>query len=157
MSNATLEINSLQRRGFTSRIIKYFKNNHNLSKKVSVWGITFKPGTDDIRESQAIKIVSELIDNNFHVKIFDPEGMSNAKEYFSNYKNIEFFNEKYEVLHESSALLLLTEWAEFRSPDFRKIKKLMNGNVIFDGRNIYDNSKMQEKGFTYFQIGVSDA
>tara|TARA_B100002051_G_C16715113_1_gene628897 strand:- start:129 stop:1478 length:1350 start_codon:yes stop_codon:yes gene_type:complete len=154
MSEATLKINESQGLNFVNRVCDYFKNNSKLEKKLSVWGITFKPGTDDIRESQAIKIIDILLKNNFIISIYDPEGMGNAKNYYSKNKNIKFNNEKYETLNGSNALLLLTEWEEFRAPDFSKIKNKLNRNILFDGRNIYSDMKLPSIGFKYFQIGV---
>ena len=155
ISNATLEINEAQWKFFCFRVMEKFKGSNSI-KNIGVWGITFKPCTDDIRESQAIKIIDKLLENKFNIKIYDPKGMVNAKKYYKtkNYNNVRFCNDKYDVVKGSDALLLLTEWEEFRSPDFSKIKKIMKSNIIFDGRNIYKHSALKEKGFDYHQIGV---
>ena len=154
MSKATLETNKKQWKNFTSRILSFFSKTDYDRMNIAVWGVTFKPGTDDIRESQAIKIIDKLLNNNINIHIYDPKGMDNAKEYYKNNNKVKFFNNRYKPLLNSDALLLLTEWKEFRSPDMDKIKKLMNRPVIFDGRNIYNNKKMNSLGFKYFQIGV---
>ena len=154
MSSATLEINTLQRENFVSRILKQFKTSNNKAIDLAVWGITFKPGTDDIRESQAVKIVNELLNNNFNINIYDPKGIKNAKKYYKNRKGIKFYIDKYKALENCDTLLLLTEWKEFRSPDFAQIKKTMNTPIIFDGRNIYNKEELDSVGIKYFQIGV---
>ena len=156
MSEATLEINISQRKNFIDRILTFFNKIKNKSKKIAVWGITFKPGTDDIRESQAIKIVDALIENGFSINISDPEGLNNAREYYKNKNNIYFYDHIYECIENVDALLLLTEWKEFHSPDFNKMKKYMKSPTIFDGRNIYDREKLVSMGYTYFQIGVKE-
>lgn len=154
MSEATLRVNDRQWKNFCARIINYFSNYKESKHSVCIWGVTFKPGTDDIRESQALKIINKLLDNNFHVNIYDPKGMKNAKSFFANMKNISFYNSKYEAIENTDALILLTEWKEFRSPDFNKIKRLLKNPIIFDGRNIYRTQEMLSYGFEYFQVGV---
>ena len=153
ISDATLKVNKYQGENFASRVIDFFKNNSQ-NMNLAIWGITFKPGTDDIRESQAVKIIDILLENGFNIYISDPEGLSNAKKYYKDKINVKFHENKYEVLSNADALLLLTEWKEFRSPDFGEIKKNMANPVIFDGRNIYDYEELESLGFKYFQIGV---
>ena len=153
ISNATLKVNQSQYENFTSRVTKILNSNQ---KNISIWGITFKPGTDDIRESQAIKIINRLLSNNFIIHIFDPEGMDNSKKYYNNHNNVKFYNDKYSCIENTDALLLLTEWEEFRSPDLDKIKKIMKSPIIFDGRNIYNKQKMNSLNIKYYQIGVKD-
>ena len=154
MSTSTLEINKVQWKNFTFRILNKFKNSKIKTKNIAVWGVTFKPGTDDIRESQAIKIIDELLSNSFNINIYDPKGVENAKKYYKKNNRVKFFNEKYESLKEIDTLLLLTEWKEFRSPNLGKMKKLMNKQIIFDGRNIYNKKELDSIGIKYFQIGV---
>jgi len=154
ISNAVLEVNELQWRNFTQRILSKFNSSSKIDRSVSVWGITFKPGTDDIRESQAVKIIDKLLDSKFKIKVYDPQGMESAKKYYKNSNNIMFIDDKYETLVDSNALLLLTEWEEFRSPDFTKMMNLMNDSMIFDGRNIYNKSELETIGFAYYQVGV---
>jgi len=154
MSKATLETNKKQWENFASRILSFFSKSDYNRISMAVWGVTFKPGTDDIRESQAIKIIDKLLNNNINIHIYDPKGMDNAKEYYKNNNKVKFSNNRYKPLLNSDALLLLTEWKEFRSPDIDKMKKLMNKHIIFDGRNIYNDKKINSSGFKYFQIGV---
>tara|TARA_Y100001980_G_C14544086_1_gene323064 strand:- start:33 stop:1355 length:1323 start_codon:yes stop_codon:yes gene_type:complete len=154
MSRATLDVNKKQGENFAHRIINHFKNT-NKKNMLSVWGITFKPGTDDIRESQAVKIVDILLEQGYKINLVDPEGLKNAKIYYKD-KSVKFYNDKYDSLDGVDGLVLLTEWPEFRSPNFKKIKKLMKEQLIFDGRNIYDATDLKLQGFKYFQIGVKD-
>ncbi|MDC1238080.1 UDP-glucose/GDP-mannose dehydrogenase family protein [Polaribacter sp.] len=119
-----------------------------------IWGLAFKPGTDDMRESPAIYIIRELVKRGAKIKAFDPKAIDEAKEhYLKGVENITYVASKYEVLKDSDALVLLTEWKEFRSPDFEEIKTQLKTSVIFDGRNQYKAFNLEEKGFEYFQIG----
>ena len=154
MSKATLDINDLQWRNFASRIKNEINCLKSIHKSIAIWGITFKPGTDDIRESQAIKIVDKLLDDNFEINIYDPKGADNAKKYYKNKIKVKFFENKYDTLSKCDAMVLLTEWKEFRSPDFMKMKNSMSNPCIFDGRNIYNKNELNSMGFEYFQIGV---
>ncbi len=156
ISDATLEVNNKQRKNFSERIFNKLKNNKAKEKLLTAWGVTFKPDTDDIRESQAIKIIDYLIDKGFKINIYDPKGMDNAKTYYNGNQNVIFFKEKYKSVENVDALLLLTEWKEFRTLDFKRIKQDMNQAIIFDGRNIYNEKELAKEGISYFQIGVSD-
>ena len=119
-----------------------------------VWGLAFKPGTDDMREAPAIYVIKELVKRGAVIKAYDPKAVNEAKEhYLKGVKNIQYFDSKYDVLKASQALILLTEWKEFRSPDFGEIKSLLETPVIFDGRNQYNTFNLEEKGFEYYQIG----
>ena len=155
MSDATLNINVKQRKNFKDRILLKFKNTNLKEKLLTVWGVTFKPDTDDIRESQAVKIIDDLLMEGFKINVYDPKGMDNAKRYYDGNKNIAFFEEKYNSAKKSDALLLLTEWKEFR-PLILKIKETMNQAIIFDGRNIYNKKELGRYGITYYQVGVSE-
>lgn len=154
ISNATLDINEFQWKHFASRIINKFKDCDNKPIDIAVWGVTFKPGTDDIRESQAIKIIDRLLDNNFNITAYDPKGIINAKKYYKNKSNIKFSDDKYDALNKVEALILLTEWKEFRSPDLITMKETMACPIIFDGRNIYNQDELLSFNFKYYQIGV---
>jgi UDPglucose 6-dehydrogenase len=119
-----------------------------------LWGLAFKPGTDDMREAPAIYVVKELVKRGAKVKAYDPKAIEEAKYfYLKDIKNVEYYDSKYEVLKGSEALILLTEWKEFRSPDFDEIKEQLKFPVIFDGRNQYNAFDLGEKGFEYYQIG----
>jgi UDPglucose 6-dehydrogenase len=120
-------------------------------RKFALWGIAFKPRTDDIREAPALVIVEELVKHGAQVAAFDPEGMPNAKKIFGD--KIQCGHSPYDVLHGADALLLVTEWNEFRNPEFARVKSLLKNPVIFDGRNVYSPAKMKEMGFTYYSIG----
>jgi UDPglucose 6-dehydrogenase len=121
---------------------------------IGLWGLAFKPGTDDMREAPSIAVIKELVKRGAKVKVYDPKAMQEAKEwYLKGMENIEYCNAKYEVLKDAAALILLTEWKEFRSPDFEEIKVQLVAPVIFDGRNQYNAFRLEEKGFEYYQIG----
>lgn len=135
--------------------IKTHFNNDLQGKTLAIWGLSFKPDTDDMRESPAIYIIKELIENGVNVQVYDPKAMDIAKEYyFKDLKNIQYCNNKYDTLNNADAMVLVTEWKEFRSPDFFEIERRLNNSVIFDGRNQYDWDKMKKYGFEYYQIGV---
>lgn len=124
-------------------------------KIFGVWGLAFKAGTDDMRESSALTIINELIKRGAKIQAHDPEAMNMAKreEYFGDNPNITYFEEKYAALEGADAMLVITEWKEFRTPDFEKIKKLLKNPMIFDGRLLYEPKKMNALGFEYKSIG----
>lgn len=120
----------------------------------AIWGLAFKPETDDMREAPSIYVIKELISKGARINTYDPKAMKEAQSfYLKDITNVTYFDSKYQVLHNSDAMILLTEWKEFRSPDFDKIKHLLKNPIIFDGRNQYNHSKMLENGFEYYQIG----
>jgi len=120
----------------------------------AVWGLSFKPGTDDMREAPAIYIINELTKRGGTINAYDPKAMDEAKHfYLKDTPNINYHSAKYAALEGSDAMILLTEWKEFRAPDFGELKKLLKTPVIFDGRNQYDDEKLKSLGFEYFQIG----
>ena len=119
-----------------------------------LWGLAFKPGTDDMREAPAIYIVKELVKRGAKVQAYDPKAIDEAKEfYLKGVENVQYFESKYDVIKNADALILLTEWKEFRSPDFEEIKQQLKNHIIFDGRNQYNAFNLEEKGFEYYQIG----
>ena len=119
-----------------------------------IWGLAFKPGTDDMREAPAIYTIKELVKRGAKIKAYDPKSVNEAKKhYLKGTKNITYVASKYDVLKNSDALVLLTEWKEFRSPDFELIKSQLKTSVIFDGRNQYSKLSLEKKGFEYYQIG----
>jgi UDPglucose 6-dehydrogenase len=124
-------------------------------KRIAIWGLAFKPGTDDMREAPSINLIQSIIQSGGKVSAYDPEAINEAKFYLKNY-DIDYFNDKYSVLKDADVLILVTEWKEFRSPDFNQIHEMMQGNVIIDGRNQYNKEVIKEKGFKYLQIGVKD-
>lgn len=147
---AVMHVNELQKEILSDKIAAYF-NNDLQGKKIAVWGLAFKPNTDDIREAPALTIISRLLNKGAKVQAYDPEAMANVKEVFMD--RIEFCNTEYEALKDADALAIVTEWNEFRTPDFDMMKKLMHAPVIFDGRNIYDVKAVREMGFYYDSIG----
>jgi UDPglucose 6-dehydrogenase len=119
-----------------------------------LWGLAFKPGTDDMREAPAIYVIKELVDRGAKIKAYDPKAINEAKEcYLHGVKNVTYVDSKYDVLEDSDALVLLTEWKEFRSPDFEKMKTQLKNPIIFDGRNQYIAYNLENKGFEYYRIG----
>ena len=120
-------------------------------KTIAVWGLSFKPRTDDMREAPSITIIKHLLRAGARVRAHDPVAMGEAKKVFKN--TVDLFEEDYETLRGADALAVITEWNEFRSPDFSRIKKLMRSPVIFDGRNIYNQEELRKMGFTYYGIG----
>ena len=146
------KVNKRQRLLFVEKITKYF--GEDLSNKTfAVWGLAFKPKTDDMREAPSITIIKALLEKGAKIQAYDPKAMQTAKYHFAD--KITYANSSYEALENTDALLLLTEWNEFRRPDFDKIKKLLKTPIIFDGRNQYRRKSLAESGFTYFSIGNS--
>lgn len=142
--------NMLQRNLFVEKILKYY-NGDVKNKTFGVWGLAFKPKTNDMREAPAITIINLLLENGAKVKAFDPKAVPNAKKIFGD--RISYAASAYEAIENVDALLILTEWNEFRFPDTEKMKKTMNSAVIFDGRNQYNRERMLHQGFAYISIG----
>jgi len=147
-------VNYDQKHVISNKVIKKF--GENLEKKLfAVWGLSFKPETDDMREASSITIINELTSRGAKIVAYDPKAIDEAQHYYlKDNKNISYANSKYEALIDADAMLLITEWQEFRSPDFDEVKKLLKNPIIFDGRNQFSKDKMLEYGFEYFQIGV---
>lgn len=120
----------------------------------AIWGLAFKPETDDMREAPAIYTIKELVKRGAKIRAYDPKAMDEAKHfYLKDVKGVSFATSKYDTLKNADAMILLTEWKEFRSPDFEELKVQLKKPVIFDGRNQYSNLKMEDRGFEYYQIG----
>ena len=147
------EVNNRQKMVIAQKVIKRF--GEDLSNRTfAVWGLAFKPETDDMREAPSIYIIKELISRGAKIHAYDPKAMDEAQNfYLKDERNVTYFNSKYETLHDADAMILLTEWKEFRSPDFDELKKQLKQSVVFDGRNQYNHVRMQKHGFEYFQIG----
>ena len=144
------EANKKQRVNFLDKITKHF--GEDLTGKIfAVWGLAFKPKTDDLREAPSVTIINDLLKRGAKVKAFDPKAMEVAKFYLG--ERITYSKNSYEALEGADAMLLLTEWNEFRRPDFERVKNLLNQPVIFDGRNQYNSERVKEKGFIYYQMG----
>ena len=150
---AVEEVNDTQKSVITQKIVKRF--GEDLTGCIfGVWGLAFKPGTDDMREAPSIYVIQELIKRGAEIKAYDPKAMPEAKEfYLKDVGNVSYFDSKYQVLKGADALVLLTEWKEFRSPDFEELKEQLNTPIIFDGRNQYNAFNLEAKGFEYYQIG----
>ncbi|MEJ5360999.1 MAG: UDP-glucose/GDP-mannose dehydrogenase family protein [Spirochaetota bacterium] len=151
---AVEEVNARQKLSLVDKVVKRF--GQDLSGKVfAIWGLAFKPETDDMREAASITIIKELLKRNAKIKAYDPKATEQAKGYYlKGLHNIEYCDSKYDALTGAEALLLVTEWKEFRSPDFDEVKKRLKNPVIFDGRNQYNIKKLQKDGFEIYQIGV---
>ncbi len=147
---AVMKVNSLQKHILTKKIKKYFKNEV-AGKTVGIWGLAFKPNTDDIREAPALTIINELLSLGAKVVAFDPEAMENIKNIYGD--QIQLATGMYEAIKDADCLAIMTEWNEFRTPDFDKIEKLIANKAIFDGRNLYDVEQMKALGFHYESIG----
>ena len=151
---AVENVNTEQKKVIFNKIIDRFSEDLN-GKYFSIWGLSFKPGTDDMREAPSIIIINELINRGARIKAYDPKAIEEAKIQFSSHKDrIIFCKDKYEALDSTDALILLTEWKEFRSPDFNRISELLNNKIIFDGRNQYDKRMLDQYDYEYYQIGV---
>ncbi len=142
--------NKKQKQIFINKILSYFKNDIN-NKTFAIWGLAFKPKTNDMREAPAITVINELLKHGAKINVYDPKAMDYSKSIWGD--RINYCQYSYEAVKNANALLLLTEWNEFRRPDFEKIKSLMAAPLIFDGRNQYNAERLKDKGFVYYQIG----
>lgn len=150
---ATHKVNVNQRKNFVNKILKHY-NNDIKNKIFAVWGLAFKPRTNDMRESPAITIINMLLDKGAKIKAYDPKAMETAKIIFGN--KIVYSSNSYEALENADALILITEWNEFKRPSFDKIKSKLKEPIIFDGRNQYDKKRMTDRGIKYISLGVSE-
>jgi len=144
------EVNERQKRVIVKKMMKHFNNQLN-QKVITVWGLSFKPQTDDIRDAPALVIINSLLESGAKIRAHDPIAIPRVKALFDG--RVEFFENNYDALKGADALAVITEWNEFRRPYFDRMKSLMKRPVVFDGRNIYDPKLMREKGFVYFGIG----
>ena len=152
--HAVEDVNKAQKHVIADKVKERFGNDLN-GKTFAVWGLSFKPDTDDMREASAITIINDLTAVGAKIKAYDPKAMDEAKKcYLKDNANVEYVEHKYDALHGADALILVTEWKEFRSPDFDEIKGALKTPVIFDGRNIYGEKTAAKYGFDYYQIGV---
>jgi UDPglucose 6-dehydrogenase len=148
--NAVMKVNEEQKLYLIPKIKAYFKNDLH-GKKFALWGLAFKPNTDDIREAPAFYMINSLISEGASVKVFDPEAMNNTRKQLGN--RIAYGSDQYDCLKDADALIIATEWNEFRTPDFSKITNLLKNKVIFDGRNLFDLNFIAELGFHYESVG----
>ncbi|RZS99277.1 UDP-glucose dehydrogenase family protein [Aquimarina brevivitae] len=151
--DAVINVNSRQKKALLPKINSFFS--HNLKGKTfAIWGLAFKPETDDIREAPALDIIEELLKSGAQIQAFDPEAMDNVTKQYGD--QITLVKSMYDALQEADALVICTEWSIFRTPDFSRIKEALNTPVLFDGRNLYDTSDVEKEGFSYFSIGRKD-
>jgi UDPglucose 6-dehydrogenase len=146
------EVNREQRLRFARKIVDHFKSRLR-GRTIAVWGLSFKPNTDDMREAPAVTIIEELLKAGASVSVHDPAAMDEAKKRLG--RKVAYHANNYDAVKGADALVVVTEWNEFRRPDLDRMKKLMRGHVIFDGRNIYNPAILKEKGFLYFGVGRS--
>ncbi len=147
---SVMEVNTKQKTILIPKIKKYF-NNDLKGKTIAIWGLAFKPNTDDIREAPALDIIHELLKEGVKINAFDPEARENVHKILGD--KITLTEKSYQALEGADALVIVTEWNEFRLPDFEKISKYLKNKVIFDGRNLFSNEQMRELGFHYESIG----
>lgn len=148
--NSVMEVNAIQKKVFVEKLKKYYGGNIE-GKVFALWGLAFKPETDDIREAPALYVIDELLKGGAKIVAYDPEAMNNVKYLIGD--KIFYADDHYEALQGADALLILTEWSTFRTPDFDLMETLLKHKVIFDGRNLYDLDKMIDRGFYYNSIG----
>jgi UDPglucose 6-dehydrogenase len=152
---AVQDVNEKQKHVLAEKVVKKFGEDLS-GLTFAVWGIAFKPETDDTREAASVVIINDLTKRGARIKAYDPKAIAEARDHYLKGNDlVEYVDSKYSALNESDALLIVTEWKEFRSPDFDEVKKRLKAPVIFDGRNVYDRHKMQEAGFEYNCIGVN--
>ena len=148
--DAVIGVNNVQKTRLIPKVEAYFDNNL-AEKTIAIWGLAFKPETDDIREAPALYIIDELLSRGAKITAFDPEAMPNVKNKYGN--KISFASSMYDALDKADALVISTEWSIFRTPNFNTIKNKLNNAVIFDGRNLYDVDDMKNEGIHYVSIG----
>ena len=148
--NSVIEVNEKQKTILIPKIENQF--NHDLTnKKLAIWGLAFKPETDDVREAPAIYLMNELLSRGAKLSVYDPEAMQNIKKQFGD--KLTYCESMYDALTDADALVICTEWSIFRTPDFNKVKQLLKQNIIFDGRNLYDLEDIKKEGISYISIG----
>ncbi len=148
--NAVIEVNDYQKTVLLPKMINHFKGDLT-GKTIAVWGLAFKPETDDIREAPSVYMMNALLDRGAKLQVFDPEAMPNIKKRF--HDTISYADSMYEALENADAVLICTEWSIFRTPDYAKLKQLLAEPVIFDGRNLYNIEDMDSEEITYISIG----
>jgi UDPglucose 6-dehydrogenase len=148
--NAVMEVNEMQKTKLVDRVRDYFKGKMK-GKKLAIWGLSFKPHTDDIREAPSLYNIEAFLKEGAIVNVHDPEAMENVRQIFGD--KIKYFDSAYDAAENADAIFIATEWPEFRTPDFEKLATVFKSKVIFDGRNVYELDMMKEQGFTYYSIG----
>ena len=148
-------VNNKQKKRLVKKVIHHYGSEQEIKGKTfAIWGLAFKPNTDDMREAPSIDIINELVAAGAKIKAYDPEAVEVSKEVFKdNLDSIEFVENSFDAIQGADALLIVTEWNEFRRPNFGKLAQSLKEPVVFDGRNLFDPSKMRRLGFTYYSIG----
>jgi len=148
--DSVMKVNEKQKTKLIPIIKNHFKNEL-AGKTIGIWGLAFKPYTDDIREAPALYNIEHLLELGCKINVYDPEAMPNVKEILGD--SVTFSKNPYDAIEQADALLIVTEWPQFRTPDFERMEGLLKNKVIFDGRNLYEMAQMKELGYTYYSIG----
>jgi len=148
------EVNKRQKQVLVTKIKQYFTNSGGVKDKIlALWGLAFKANTDDIRDAPSLSMINSLTELGMSIRAYDPEAGDNVKKIYENNSSIEILDKQYDVLEGASALAVVTDWNQFRNPDFVRIKKMLTNPVIFDGRNLYSTTLLEKNGFLYYSIG----
>jgi UDPglucose 6-dehydrogenase len=153
IAHAAEAVNLHQKKTITEKVLAHYGDRGVQGKTFAVWGLAFKPRTDDTREAPALVVLNNLLNLGAKIRAFDPEANETFRERFGDDARVTYTKTNYEALEGADALVVCTEWNEFRNPNFDKMKKLLNGKVIFDGRNIFDLKEVHDHGFIYYSIG----
>ena len=148
--NSVMAVNEDQKKRLIPLLMDYFEGDLK-GKTIAVWGLAFKPYTDDIREAPALENIKALLEAGAQVMVYDPEAMDNVKKVMGD--QLTYCHTPYAALDDADGLMIFTEWPQFRTPDFEKMNKLLKNRVVFDGRNLYELDLMREMGYTYYSIG----
>ena len=151
LMTAVDKVNQEQAKYFFNKISNYFDHDFS-SKSFSFWGLSFKPNTDDVRESQSVKLIKMLCEKGAKIRVHDPESLKHLSQVIE-HTNVTGYEDKYEALHQTDALVLATEWSEYRNPEFQKMEKLLKNKIIFDGRNQYNPTELRTSGWNYICLG----
>jgi UDPglucose 6-dehydrogenase len=151
--NAVMDINQIQKTRLIDKAKQHFGGNLK-GKHIAMWGLAFKPYTDDIREAPALYNIDALLAEGATVSVYDPEGMKNVRELVGD--KISYCVDEYHAAEKADAIFIMTEWPIFRTPDFEKLSSVLSSKVIFDGRNLYEPEAMAELGYSYYSIGRKD-
>jgi len=147
---AVEEVNDYQKEVIYKKILNHFSGKIS-GKKFGIWGLSFKPNTDDMRDAPSVVIIEKLLESGATVRVYDPVAMEETKRRLGD--SVEYAKDMYEAAIDADALILITEWSEFRMPNYNVLSRLLKNKLVFDGRNIYDSQEMKENGYTYYGIG----
>ncbi|MBT6054005.1 MAG: UDP-glucose/GDP-mannose dehydrogenase family protein, partial [Planctomycetaceae bacterium] len=149
---AVHEANVKQKQVLGKKIEDFFEGNL-AGRRIALWGLAFKPRTDDVRDAPSLKLIDTLLAAQMKIRVFDPEAMGNVRELYGS--KLEYASSPLDAAADADALAIVTEWGDFRRPDFKALRAVMARHVIFDGRNLFDRSEMLSSGFLYYSIGRS--